>query len=219
MKIGHILVILFVLVMVVVGVIVFTNSNFIMPNTPDTVVQEDKVVTDDEVISGETSNKEALNMATAADLTNFVDKVYEGLELFPSLATMELDMTDIDTLTYETGLASADKIDSVVVSAPMMSSQAYSMVLVKVKDGEDADAVAKEMSENINPNKWICVSAEKIYATSSGNVAFLVMTNVEMADFVYESFKTNAGEIGPEYSKDNVMEDMPMEDDMMIPAF
>ena len=218
MKIGHILLILVVLVAIIAGVLVFTNSNNNeVVNTPDTVVQEDEVVTDDEPVNGETSNKEALNVKSTAELTALVDTVYEGLELFPSLATMELEMTDVDTVTYETGLASADKIDAVVVSAPMMSSQAYSMVLVKVKDGEDADAVAKEMSENINPNKWICVSAE-IYATSSGNVAFLVMTNAEMADDVYESFKTNAGKIGPEYSKDNVMEDMPMEDDMMIPA-
>lgn len=219
MKIGHILVILIVLVAVIAGVLVFTNSNNDdVVVAPDTVVQEDEVVTDDEPVNGEISNKEALNVKSTAELTALVDTVYEGLELFPSLATMELEMTDVDTVTYETGLASADKIDAVVVSAPMMSSQAYSMVLVKVKDGEDADAVAKEMSENINPNKWICVSAEKIYATSSGNVAFLVMTNAEMADNVYESFKTNAGKIGPEYSKDNVMEDMPMEDDMMIPA-
>ena len=219
MKIGHILLILVVLVAIIAGVLVFTNSNNNeVVNTPDTVVQEDEVVESDEVVSGETSNKDALNVKSTAELTTLVDTVYEGLELFPTLASMELDMTDVEALTYETGLSSADKVDSVVVSQPMISSQAYSMILVKVKDGEDADAVAKEMSENINPNKWICVSAEKIYATSSGNVAFLVMTNAEMADDVYESFKTNAGNIGPEYSKDNVMEDMPMEDDMMIPA-
>lgn len=218
MKIGHILAILLIIVAVVVGVLVFTNSNDEVVTEPDTVVTEDDATTDKEVVSGDVSSKDALNIASAADLTTFVDTVYEGLELFPTLATMELDITDMEMVTYETGLSSADKIDAVVVSAPMMSSQAYSMILVKVKDGEDADAVAKEMSENINPNKWICVSAEKIYATSSGNVAFLVMTNTEMADSVYANFKANAGKIGPEYSKDNVMEDMPMEDDMMIPA-
>ena len=34
-----------------------------------------------------------------------------------------------------------------------MSSQAYSFVLVKVKDGADADAIAKEMSENSRHKK------------------------------------------------------------------
>ena len=49
----------------------------------------------------------------------------------------------------------------------MMSSQAYSLVLVKVKDGVDANNIAKTMSEKIDTRKWICVSAEKLYATSS----------------------------------------------------
>ena len=194
----------------------YTNSGNEEVTVPDTVVQEDnnvKVEDEKNNVSGE-----GLNIKDATELTSFVDKVYEGLELFPSIATMELMLDDAETVTYETGLSSTDKIDAVVVSAPMMSSQAYSMVLVKVKDGVDADSVAKEMSENINPNKWICVSAEKIYATSSGNVAFLVMTNADMAEDVYNNFKKEAGKIGPEYSKDNVMEDMPMEDDMMIPA-
>jgi hypothetical protein len=44
------------------------------------------------------------------------------------------------------------------------------------------------------------------------------MTNADMAEDVYNNFKKEAGKIGPEYSKDNVMEDMPMEEDMMIPA-
>ena len=216
MKIGHILLILVVVVAVIAGVLVFTNSRNEEVKIPDTVVQEDNNVN----VEDEKNNVsgEGLNIKDVTELTSFVDKVYEGLELFPSIASMELMLDDAETVTYETGLSSTDKIDAVVVSAPMISSQAYSMILVKVKDGVDADSVAKEMSENINPNKWICVSAEKIYATSSGNVAFLVMTNADMAEDVYNNFKKEAGKIGPEYSKDNVMEDMPMEDDMMIPA-
>jgi hypothetical protein len=216
MKIGHILLILVVVVVVIAGVLVFTNSGNEEVKVPDTVVQEDNNVN----VEDEKNNVsgEGLNIKDVTELTSFVDKVYEGLELFPSIASMELMLDDAETVTYETGLSSTDKIDAVVVSAPMISSQAYSMILVKVKDGVDADSVAKEMSENINPNKWICVSAEKIYATSSGNVAFLVMTNADMAEDVYNNFKKEAGKIGPEYSKDNVMEDMPMEDDMMIPA-
>ena len=152
------------------------------------------------------------------ELTTLVDKIYEGLELFPSLATMELDLTDMEMVTYETGLTSVEDVDGIVVSAPMMSSQAYSMILVKAKDASKADLIAKEMNDNVNPNKWICVSAEKVYATSCGNVAFLVMTNADMADDVYENFKKVAGNVGTEYSRENAMDEMPVQDDMMIPA-
>ena len=212
MKIGHILVIVVVVIaLVVVGVFVVnkTNNNDV-PNVPQNEVLD--------VNNDKETSKDALNITDGQGLTDFVTKVYEGLELFPTLSSMELDLTDADMVAYETGLTSVENVDSIVVSQPMMSSQAYSMILVKVKDGASADAIAKEMSENVNPNKWICVSAEKIYATSSGNVAFLVMTNTEMADDVFSSFKSNAGKCGAEYVVENALEEMPMEDDMAIPA-
>lgn len=207
MKVGHILLIVVIIVAIVIGAVVMVNNNNEENNLEENVVDVDL---------GNVSTK-SLEVTKVEELTTLVDTIYEGLELFPTLSTMEIDITDSDMLSYETGLSSADKIDGVVVSQPMMSSQAYEMVLVKVKDSEDADLVAQEMSENINPNKWICVSAEKVYATSSGNVAFLIMTNSDMADSVFESFKKQAGKIGPEYIINNALEEMP-EDDMAIPA-
>ena len=67
--------------------------------------------------------------------------------------TQELDMTDAETVKYFTGLENIDNIEYVVASEPMMSSQAYSMVLVKVKDGADIDAIANAMNENVEEKK------------------------------------------------------------------
>ena len=201
MKVWQIILVLIVIIgVIVVGVSLVNNTDEKMENVVDATnidVQE---------------SKEELNLQNVDEMMSFIDKIYVGLELFPSLTSTEMPLTDIDMLTYETGITSTDKIDNVVVSMPMMSSQAYSLVIVKVKDKNDADSVAKEMSENINPNKWVCVSAEKIYATSSGNIAFLVMTNTEMAESVYESFKTNAGKCGPEYIIENALEEVPAYD-------
>lgn len=93
----------------------------------------------------------------------------------------------------------------------MMSSQAYSLVLVKVKDGVDADKIAKSMSEQIDIRKWICVSAEKLYATSSGDVVCLVMSSEERAKPIYEKFKKLAGTIGEEYIKTEEPSELPEE--------
>ena len=82
-----------------------------------------------------------------------------------------------------------------------MSSQAYSLVLAKVKSGANASKIAETMKDNIDTRKWICVTAEKVYATSSGDVVFLVMTRTDLADAVYNSFKTLAGSVGTEFER------------------
>ena len=51
-------------------------------------------------------------------------------------------------------------------------------------------------------NKWICVSAEKVYVTNSGNVIFMVMSDEEWAKLVYDSFKEQVeNKIGKELEK------------------
>lgn len=141
-------------------------------------------------------------VTSAEDLTKLVDKIYEGEEdLFPSIQTQEIDVSDKDMVSFVTGLEDNTKLEYLVVSEPMMSSQAYSLVLAKVKDGVNANEVAKEISEKIDTRKWICVSAEQLYATNSGDVVFMVMTNKKLADSLYGNFKTLAGEIGQTYEK------------------
>ena len=76
----------------------------------------------------------------------------------------------------------------VVVSEPLISSQAFSAVAVKVKAGSDIEAMKKEMLENINVRKWICVTAEKVYVTNNEDVIFLVMADADWAKEFYQGF-------------------------------
>ena len=140
---------------------------------------------------------------SAEDLSALIKELYVGKEetLPPSVNTTIVDVTDANAVKSTTGLENGDNLQFLAVSEPMISSQAYSLVLAKVKDGVDANEVAKAMSEKINPAKWICVSAEKIYATNSGDVVCLVMSSEEWAKPVYESFKTLAGTVGKEHEK------------------
>ena len=142
-----------------------------------------------------------LSINTADDMIKLVDDMYKDIEMFPSIETAEIDVNDKDMFTSVTGLESSEKIDKVVVSQPMMSSQAYSLVLVKVKDANDANAIAKEMNEKANPNKWVCVSAERVYSTSVNNLVCFVMADADIADPVYNNFKKLAGKVGQEYER------------------
>lgn len=146
------------------------------------------------------SEKDLFKATSAEDLTALVDKIYEGLTIeMPMLMSQTVDITDTDAVNYVTGLENADDVEYIVESAPMMTSQAYSLVLVKVKDGANIEKVAKEMNEKIDARKWICVTAEKVYTTSSEDVVCLVMSNEQTAKAVYENFKTLAGTVGEEY--------------------
>ena len=156
-----------------------------------------------------------LTVSSAEDLTALVDQIYAGVSIeMPMLMTQELDMTDAETVKYFTGLENLDNIEYVVASEPMMSSQAYSMVLVKAKEGADVEAMAKSMNENIDERKWICVTAEKIYSVASGDVVCLVMSNADTAKTVYESFKTLAGSVGEEYER--TAEEVELPEDMLM---
>lgn len=146
------------------------------------------------------------------DLTNLITEIYKGKEEnLPRLNTQIVDVNDADAIKSATGLDNGNDLQFVAISEPMISSQAYSLVLAKVKDNVNASNIAKEMSEKIDTRKWICVSAEKLYATSSGDIVCLVMSNEEWAKPVYDEFKKLAGNVGEEYTKTEELPELPEE--------
>lgn len=149
--------------------------------------------------------KSNVQITSTDDMQNLINTVYDGQKenLPPTLNTQIVDVSNLDVLKSFTGLTSNENIDSVVVSEPMIGSQAYSFVIVKVKDGANADSIAKEMSENIDTRKWICVEAEKLYATSIDNLAVLMMGSDEWATPVYNKVKEILGAHDEEYVKES----------------
>ena len=106
-------------------------------------------------------------------------------------------------------------IESIVVSVPMMTAQAYSVAVVKVKDNADVEKIKQEMLDNIDMRRWICVSAEQLYITNSGNVIFSVMTDKDIAKAVYDDFKKYVNNnIGKELEKSNDEENIELPPEM-----
>lgn len=160
-------------------------------------------------------------VSSTDDMQNMINTIYEGVEaeLPPTLNTQVVDISNVDILKSYTGLSSNENIDAVVVSEPMIGSQAYSLILVKVKDGQDANAIAKEMSENIDTRKWICVEAEKLYATSQDNLAVLIMASDEWVTPVYNKLKEMLPSHSEEYTKESASasEDQSITEGEVIP--
>lgn len=133
-------------------------------------------------------------------MINTIDK--DNKNVLPELETMKVDVKNIDEVTSYTGLKTNDDIESIVVSVPMMTSQAYSVAVVKVKDTANVEKIKQEMLDNIDMRRWICVSAEQLYITNSGKVIFSVMADKDTAKAVYNDFKKYVNNnIGKELEK------------------
>lgn len=136
------------------------------------------------------------------DIINTINK--NNKNILPELETMKVDIKNIDEVTSYTGLKTNDGIESIVVSEPLITSQAYSVAIVKVKDNADVEKIKQEMLDNIDMRRWICVSAEQLYITNSGNVIFSVMADKDVAKAVYNDFKKYVNNnIGKELEKSN----------------
>lgn len=155
------------------------------------------------------------SLETESDINSMLNTIINNnKDNLPSLETMTMEIDD-DTVNLYTGLTSSKDIDLLIVTEPMMSSQAFSMVAVKVKDGSNIENIKKEMLDNINTSKWICVTAEKVYVTNNGNTIFLVMADTEWANIIYNSFKDYVdGNIGKTLEK-TTEEDIVLPEEML----
>lgn len=120
----------------------------------------------------------------------------------PNTETFEVDVTDTNKVTSFTGLKSNENIEWIVAAEPMMSSQAFSAVAIKIKEGASVDTIKQEILDNVNTRKWICVTAEKLYITNNGDVIFFIMADADWAKIVYDNFKEYVNnDIGKELEK------------------
>ena len=145
------------------------------------------------------------NVETPKDINDIINTINKNnKDVLPELETMKVDINNIDEVTSYTGLKSNDGIKSIVVSVPLITAQAYSVAIVRVKDNADVEKIKQEMFDNIDMRRWICVSAEQLYITNSGNVIFSVMADKDIAKAVYNDFKKYVNNnIGKELEKSN----------------
>lgn len=156
------------------------------------------------------------NVETPKDINDIINTINKNNKnVLPELETMKVDIKNIDEVTSYTGLKTNDGIESIVVSVPLITAQAYSVAIVKVKDNADVEKIKQEMLDNIDMGRWICVSAEQLYITNSGNVIFSVMADKDIAKAVYDDFKKYVNNnIGKELEKSNNEENIELPPEM-----
>ena len=191
-----------ILVFLLTGVMVASLTACGGKNNADTNTEATENAVNTEIATEAVVDTEAIagdEVVEVSELEGVVNAIYENhapIELM--LGTIPVDVTNVDDLTYNTGLASGDKLVEAVRSETMMGSQAYSLVVVKVADAADAQAVADEMYDNIDQRKWICVEAGDKMVATYGDLVMLMMVDVEYADMVsaqsiVDAFKASCG--------------------------
>lgn len=129
------------------------------------------------------NNEVSQNENLEGDLESILEKIYDTAEVdeyFKEYAKTGLQITEItdENIKYHLGKEGIE-YESAIASEPIMSSSAYSLCLVRVKEGADIEKIKTDIKENVDPRKWVCVGVdeENVIVDSIGDVVILIMSN------------------------------------------
>lgn len=128
--------------------------------------------------------KDGGNANANMPLDEMMETILDGVQDLPPLDNVEL--TGEKWMSYAF-IEPTEGMEGYASDSLMMPG-AHSVVLVRVPEGADAEQVAADIEKNANPNKWICVFAEKTIVKRHGNVILLVMSSASLADPIAANF-------------------------------
>ena len=112
------------------------------------------------------------------------------LELFntcpPTFPVMTwiLDIENATMIKNYAGLENLENVLEVSVTEPVTSGIAYSIVLVKLADGTDANAVAEEMKNGVDTAKWDGVEVSELEVTVVDSYVLLAMMSSDIENAI-----------------------------------
>ena len=129
-----------------------------------------------------TQETEAPALSVSGTMEELLNKTIEQRPVEFMGGVIPIDLTDSSedglwAVKSYTGLEDASQITEAAAYEPMMGSLAFSMVLVRVAEGADANKVAETMKSGIDTRKWICVEANDLKVAGFGDVVMLIMVN------------------------------------------
>ena len=107
-------------------------------------------------------------------LETIMEAVYSRVTEKPMMLANTV-VTD-ENVNYFLGLEALNGAEA-IASEPMIGSIAHSVVLLRASEGSDIEALKKEIKENINPRKWICVGVEReeVIVDNIGNMIIMII--------------------------------------------
>lgn len=123
-------------------------------------------------------------------LDEIMDRLYEGIPEEELPAMKEYIQVNADNEYWYLGTEGLEFEEALAVE-PMIGSIAHSVVLVRVKDGDDVTAIEDQIREDIDTRKWVCVGIEKdeLILEHRGNTILVVIDAMGFADKIKENFE------------------------------
>jgi hypothetical protein len=127
------------------------------------------------------------NPELSLSLEEIIKKMHEAM---PSEITDHLVFQEIsdDMKNYFLGTEEIEFTEA-LAAEPMIGVMPHSIVVFRVEEGTDVDAVVKLVKENADPRKWICVGVEpdQLLVESIGHTIALVID--ENSEAIMEIFR------------------------------
>lgn len=130
-------------------------------------------------------DKKDENKNLEGSLEDIMAKIYETAKVsdnFKAFMKDGLEKREVtaDRVAYYLGKEGLE-FDSAIASEPLMTTSAYSLVLVRAKKDADIEQMKKDIKENVDPRKWICVGVDEknVIVDNIGDVIILIMSNDE----------------------------------------
>lgn len=112
-----------------------------------------------------------------------LDGILENLELFgPADSFGITGFAKDEYFAASMHLASDEGVASGLQFAPMMTSNAYALMIVTLEEGADAQAVAGNFENGIDWLRWVCVQPESAFIAVKDNQVLMVLGGGEFHD-------------------------------------
>lgn len=162
-------------------------------NTEDKIDTEDKNETDTEDKNTEDKESTDNDNLFEGSLESILEKIYETADIddnFKAFIKDGLMTTEItaENAAYYFGTEGIE-FEEGIASDPIMSTSAYNLSLIRVKEGADIEKIKTDIKENVDPMKWVCVGVDpdNIFVDSYENVVILIMSN-DQGTALHEGF-------------------------------
>lgn len=137
---------------------------------------------DDEKNSDEGGNSSENGNIIEGSLEDILAKIYATAEVddyFKEYAESGLLTNEITEERSSYYFGTDIEFEEAIASEPMMSTSAYSLCLLRAKDGADIEQIKKDIKENADPMKWICVGVDpkNVFVENIDDVIMLVMSD------------------------------------------
>ena len=127
------------------------------------------------------------NKTIEGNLSDLMTKIYQDIpeEEFP----MMLENIEVTKENVENYLGSKEiEFKEALASESMTGSIAYSVVLVRAKEGADIEKLKQQIKENVNPRKWICVGVENVVVENKGDLIIVILSD-NLGDKIKKGFE------------------------------